>query len=304
MRVFVTGASGHIGSVVVRELLQAGHEVVGLARSDSSAVAIRAAGAEALRGDLDDLDSLRRGATAADGAIHLAFGHDRGDFAAAAATDLRAIETIGAVLEGSGKPFVSTSGTLMLAFGGPLGRPGTEHDAVETEPLPPRVASENTAVALASHGVRSSVVRLPPTTHGPEDHHGFVPRLIGIARDKAVCAYVGDGVNRWPAGHELDAARLYRLALEAAPAGSRLHAVGDEGIPFRTIAEAIARQLDLPVVSIPAEEAEAHFGFLGALVQLDNPTSSALTQQLLPWHPTHPTLGEDLSEGHYFKRDS
>ncbi len=301
MRVFVTGASGHIGSCVVPELLRAGHEVVGLARSDKSAAAIRAAGAEALRGDLDDLGTLRGAAAAADGVIHLAFKHDWGNFAEAAATDLRAVETIGSALEGSGKPFVSTSGTLMLAFLGPLGRPATEEDAITAEPLPPRVASENTVVALAARGVRSSVIRLAPTTHGPEDHHGFVPRLIGIARDKGVSAYVGDGSGRWPAGHELDAARLYRLALEAAPAGSRLHAVGDEGVPFRTIAEVIGRQLDLPAVSIPVEEAEAHFAFLGPFVQLDNPTSSARTQALLGWRTVHPALIPDLEEGHYFK---
>jgi nucleoside-diphosphate-sugar epimerase len=301
MRVFVTGASGHIGSCVVPELLQAGHEVVGLARSEKSAAAMRDAGAEAVRADLDDLDTLRGAAAAADGVIHLAFGHDRGDFAAAAATDLRAIETIGAVLEGSGKPFVVTSGTALLASLGPLGRPGTEEDAVTADPLSPRVASENAAIMLAGRGVRSSVIRLPPTVHGPEDQHGFVPRLIGIARDKGVFAYVGDGSNRWPAGHELDAARLYRLALEAAPAGSRLHGVGDEGVPFRTIAEVIGRQLDVPVVSIPAEEAEARFGFLGALLQVDNLTSSARTQALLGWRPVHPGLIPDLEEGHYFK---
>jgi len=303
MRVFVTGASGHIGSLVVPELLAAGHEVTGLARSDKSAAALAAAGAKVHRGALDDLDGLRAGAVAADGVIHLAYNHEpmqAGNFADPAALDLRAVETMGAALDGSGKPLVITSGTLLLAMAG-LGRPGTEADTVDTgEPPRPRVASENAAVALAGRGVRSSVIRLSPTVHGPADAHGFVPRLIAIARDTGASAYVGDGSNRWPAVHELDAAHLYRLALEAAPAGSRLHGAGDEGVPFRDIAEAIGRHLNLPAVSISAEQAAAHFGFLGALVMLDNPTSSTATQQLLGWQPAHPGLIADLAEGHYF----
>jgi nucleoside-diphosphate-sugar epimerase len=303
MRVFVTGASGHIGSLVVPELLGAGHEVTGLARSDKSAAALAAAGAKVHRGALDDTDSLRAGAAAADGVIHLAYNHEpmqAGNFLDAATLDLRAVQTMGAALDGSGKPLVITSGTLLLAFAAP-GRTGTEADAVDPGEHPqPRVASENTAVALAQSGVRSSVIRLSPTVHGPADAHGFIPRLIAIAREKGVSAYVGDGSNRWPAVHELDAARLYRLALETAPAGTRWHGSGDEGVPFRDIAGAIARHLDLPAVSIPADQADAHFGFLGRLVTLDNPTSSAVTQRLLRWRPAHPGLIADLEESHYF----
>jgi nucleoside-diphosphate-sugar epimerase len=301
MRVFVTGASGHIGSAVVPVLLQAGHQVVGLARSDTSAAALEAAGAEFKRGDLDDLDGLRDAATAADGVIHLAFKHEAmrsGDFPGAIASDQRAIETIGAALEGSGKPFVSTSGTLMLTFAGITGRRGTEQDVLEGGP---RVDAENTTAALAKHGVRSSVVRLPPLVHSTLDHHGFGPTLIGIAREKGVSGYVGDGSNRWPAVHTLDAARVYRLALEGAPAGARLHAVADDGVPFRDIAEAIGRKLGVPSASVAAENAGEHFSFLGAFVSLDNPTSSELTRELLGWHPEHPGLIADLEEGHYFQ---
>jgi nucleoside-diphosphate-sugar epimerase len=300
MRVFVTGASGHIGSAVVPELLQAGHRVVGLAHSDSSAAALVAAGAAVRRGDLDDLDGLAQAAAGADGVIHLAFEHEAmrsGDFAGAVAADLRAIEAVAAVLDGSGKPFVSTSGTGMLARLGSTGHLGTEHDVLEAGP---RIDAENTVVALAERNVRSSVVRLPPIVHSTLDHHGFGPTLIGIARDKGVSAYVGDGANRWPSVHTLDAARVYRLALEAAPPGTRLHAVADEGVPFRDIAETIARRLGVPTTSIPAEDAGEHFGFLGAFVALDNPTSSTATRELLGWKPTHPGLIEDLDHGHYF----
>jgi nucleoside-diphosphate-sugar epimerase len=299
MRVFVTGASGHIGSAVVPELLNGGHEVIGLARSDESAAALAAAGADVRRGDLDDLDGLAEAAAAADGVVHLAFKHEdmrAGDFASAVAADLRAVETFGDTLAGTGKPLVGTSGTLLLAHAG-LGRTGTEADTLEAGP---RIDAENAVVAFAGRGVRSSVVRLPPTVHSSLDHHGFVPGLIAIAREKGTAAYVGDGSNRWPAGHTLDAAHLYRLALEAAPAGSRLHATGDEGVPFREIAEVIGRHLSVPVVSIAPEQADAHFGYLGSLASLDNPTSSLQTQELLGWKPIHPGLVEDLDQGHYF----
>jgi nucleoside-diphosphate-sugar epimerase len=299
MRIFVTGASGHIGSAVVPELLGAGHEVVGLARSDASAAALTAAGATVRRGDLDDLAGLQEAAASTDGVIHLAFKHDvafTGDFAGAAAADLRAVEAIGAALEGSRKPFVITSGTLLLAMAVP-GRIGTEQDGVDRGP---RVDSENAVIALAKRGVRSSVIRLAPTVHSTLDRHGFVPTLIALARKNGVATYVGDGSNRWPAVHTLDAARLYRLALEAAPAGSRLHGVADEGVPFRAIAEAIGRGLGLPAVSITAEDAAQRLGFLATFAQLDNPTSSTQTRALLDWQPTHHGLIADLAERHYF----
>ncbi|WP_028647837.1 SDR family oxidoreductase [Nocardiopsis sp. CNT312] len=299
MRVFVTGASGHVGSAVVPELLDAGHRVVGLARSDESAAALTAVGAQAHRGDLDDPGSLAEAAASADGVIHLAFKHDAmfaGDFDSAVAADLRAIETLGHALEGTGKPLVSTSGTMLLAFTGLEGA-ATEADALDAGP---RIDAENAVVGFAERGIRSSVVRLAPTVHSKLDRHGFIPALISIARAKGVAAYVGDGTNRWPAVHTLDAARLYRLALESAPAGARLHAVDDQGIPFRDIAEAIGRRLDLPTASIPSTRAEDHFGFLSAHVSADNPSSSALTQDLLGWKPAQPNLIEDLGQSHYF----
>ncbi|NBD26873.1 SDR family oxidoreductase [Paenibacillus glycinis] len=293
MRIFVTGATGFIGSAVVRELIGAGHRVVGLARSDKSAAALAAAGADAHRGSLDDLDSLRGGAAAADGVIHLAFIHDFSDFAAAAETDRLAIETIGEALEDSGKPFVVTSGTLTLA----PGRLGTEEDAAM--PTAHR-RSEEAAMAVVKRGVRSSIVRLSPSVHGPGDY-GFIPSLIDIARAKGVSAYIGDGSNRWPAVHRLDAARLFRMAVEGAPAGSRLHAVGDEGVPLRDIADVIGRHLDLPAISISHEEAADHFGWISFAASVDNPTSSALTQERLGWRPEHASLISDLEQGHYFK---
>jgi nucleoside-diphosphate-sugar epimerase len=293
MRIFVTGASGFIGSAIVPELIGAGHQVIGLARSDASAAAVAAAGAEAHRGALDDLDSLRAGAAAADGVIHTAFIHDFSDMPASARTDLRAIETLGAELEGSDRPLVITSGVAAL----PAGRVGTERDEPDRDSAGShRIPSEDAVLALAERGVRSSIVRPAPSVHGEGDH-GFVSILIGIARDTGVSGYVGDGANRWPAVHRLDAARLYRLAVESAPAGSVLHAVAEEGVPTRDIAEVIGRHLDLPVVAVERE----HFGWLGGFFAADVRASSALTRELLGWEPTHPGLIEDLDQGHYFK---
>ena len=287
MKVFVTGASGFIGSAIVRDLIEAGHQVRGLARSDASAAQVASAGAEVQYGSLDDLDSLRSAAAASDGVIHTAFMHDFANFARAAEMDMRAIETIGAALEGSNRPFVVTAGILQLAI---LGRLVTEEDV--SNPTIPRVPSENAAIALAERGVRSSVVRLPPSVHGQGDH-GFVPTLITVARTKGVAAYPGDGSNHWPAVHRLDAARLFRLALESAPAGSRLHGVAEEGVPVREIASVI----------VPVEEASGHFGFLGNFFSVDSTASSALTQRWLGWHPVQPGLLADLDQEYYFKSE-
>jgi nucleoside-diphosphate-sugar epimerase len=295
MRVFVTGASGHLGSAVVPELLKAGHSVVGLARSDASADVLAHAGAEVRRGDLDDLDGLREAAAASDGVIHLAFKHDlmtTGDYAGAVDADLAAVRALAEELEGSGKPFVGTSGTGMLAG---LNRVGTEDDVLDTGP---RIDAENALMAFADRGVRPSIVRLPPVVHSTLDKHGFVPTLIAAARAAGRSGYLGDGTNRWPSVHTLDAAHLYRLALEEAPAGTRLHAVGDEGVPLRQLAEAIGRHLGLPVASIPDGEAQAHFGWLAAFVGVDNPTSAARTKERFGWAPTEPGLLDDL--GNYF----
>jgi nucleoside-diphosphate-sugar epimerase len=303
MQVFITGASGHIASAVIPELLGAGHEVLGLARSDASARAVDALGAKAHRGSLDDLASLQEAAAASDGVIHLAFKHDTantGDFGAAIAADLRAKEAMGEALAGSGKPFVGVSGTLALALGGLKGT-GTEADTPGTGP---QADGENAVIALAERGIRSSVVRLTPTVHSSLDRRGYIPALISIARAHGKAGYAGDGSNRWPAVHTLDAARLFRLALEAAPAGSRLHAVADEGVPFRDIAGAIGQHLDLPAVSIAPEETAAYFGFLAMFVSLDNPASSALTRKLLGWRPEHLGLLDDLAQGHYFQQES
>ena len=296
MQVFVTGASGWIGSAVVPELLGAGHEVLGLARSDSSAAAIAAAGAEVLRGDLDDLDTLRAGAASSDGVIHLAFIHDFTDFEASVGADRRAIETMGGALEGSGKPLVIASGTPAVP-----GRVATEREeSASGSPAAARLANAQAALDLAARGVRSSVVGLPRTVHGDGDRHGFIARMIGIARDSGVSGYVGDGSNRWPAVHRLDSAHLFRLALENAPAGSTLHAVADEGVPIRDVAEVIGRQLNLPVVSIAPEDAAGHFTWLAGFLAADSPASSTLTRELLGWHPTQPGLIDDLDKGHYF----
>jgi nucleoside-diphosphate-sugar epimerase len=292
MRVFVTGASGWIGSAVVPELIGAGHQVLGLARSDSSAAAVAAAGAEVLRGDLDDLGALRAGAAGADGVIHLAYIHDFTRFEDSVSADRRAIETMGAAIEGTGKPMVIAAGTPAIP-----GRVATERDEVPPDgPVAGRFENARIALGLAARGVRSSVVGLPRTVHGDGDRHGFIARMVSIARDKGVSGYVGDGSNRWPAVHVLDAAVLFRLALEQAPGGSMLHAVGDEGVPTRDIAEVIGRHLNVPVAPAPAED----FGFLGMILSVDQPASATLTRELLPWHPSHPALLEDMDKGHYF----
>lgn len=302
MRIFVTGASGHVGSAVVPELISAGHDVVGLARSDASAAAIEKLGAQARPGHLSDLDVLREEAAASDGIIHLAFRHDlmfNGDPAGAFEADLDALKALADGLDGSGKPLVGTGGTAMLAMGGVVGRPGTERDVF---PGGHRIDAENFVAGLASRGVRSSIVRLAPTVHSSLDHHGFIPVIIAAARKNGYAAYVGEGANRWPAVHTLDAAELFRLALERAPAGTRLHAAADEGVPFQQIAAAIGRHLDIPVRSISPDEANDYFGFLGSFAQMDNPTSSAITRELLGWAPARPGLIADLDEGHYFQQ--
>jgi len=298
MRVFVTGATGFIGSATVRELIDAGHEVVGLARSDEAAAALTDAGAEAHRGSLEDLESLRSGAAVADGVIHTAYIHDFSQMENAAQTDLRAVETMGAVLEGSGRPLVVTAGTALVGPGTVV----TEEDWPDrSAAVHPRFATAVTARALADRGVRSSIVRPGASVHGEGDH-GFVPYLIEVAREKGVSGYIGDGSNRWPAVHRLDTGHLYRLALEKAPAGSVLHAVADEGVPTRDIAEVIGRHLDVPVVSISRQDAQEHFGWMAMFWSLDVPASSALTQERMGWTPTHLGLIADLDLGHYFRQ--
>lgn len=292
MRVFVTGASGFIGSAVVAELASAGHTVLGLARSEAAAENLRAAGAQVQHGDLDDLDGLGAAAAASDGVVHLAFKHDFENFAAAGQSDRYAIDALGAALAGSDRPLVVASGTAGV-------RPGavaTEDDAAN--PDLPRV-SEKAALSWVSRGVRASAVRLPPSVHGKGDH-GFVPRLIEIAREKGVSGYPGDGSSRWPAVHRFDAAPVFRLALESAPAGSRLHAVAEEGIPVRDIATTIGKRLQVPVSSVPPEQATDHFGWLGAFFAIDGAASSERTRQLLGWQPTGIGLLADLDQGHYF----
>lgn len=300
MRIFVTGASGWIGSAVVPELIGAGHQVVGLARSDTSATALTAAGAEVVRGTVDDLDLLRDAAAASDGVIHLAFKHDiafSGDFQGAAEADRRAVDVFGEALAGSDRPFVLASGLAGLA----PGRVATERDraAFDGSPVSIRATTAQEVLAFASRGIRSSVVRLSPTCHGEGDN-GFMATLVAIAREKGVSGYIGDGANRWPAVHRLDAAHLFRLAAEQAPAGSVLHGVAEEGVAIRDVAEVIGRHLDVPVVSVAAEEAAGHFGWMAGFIGLGLPASSTVTRELLGWKPTQPDLLEDLDKGHYF----
>ena len=296
MRVFVTGATGFVGSAIVQELLGAGHQVLGLARTEEAAQALLAAGAQVHRGNVEDLATLRSGAAAAEGAIHTAFNHDFSKFKENSETDRRAIEALGSVLAGSDRPLLVTSAVGLL----PKGRRVTEADMPPAGSPNPRVASEEAADAVAAQGVRVAVVRLPPSVHGDGDH-AFVPMLIQIARQKGRSVYAGDGGNHWPAVHRLDAARLFRLALERAPAtGTRLHAVAEEGVAFRAIAEVIGQHLGVPAVSLSPEEAAAHFGWFAHFAAMDIRASSQQTQQLLGWQPTQPGLIADLNEGSYF----
>src|SRR3984893_7979763 len=294
MRVFVTGTTGFIGSAIVRVLIDAGHQVLGLARSDEAAKSLLVAGADVHRGSLDDLESLRSGAAAADGVIHTAFIHDFSNYGPAAEADRRAIETLGGALAGSDRSFIVTSGTLLAQRQGPL---ATEEDA--HNPNFPR-KSEEAALVLAARGVRASVLRLSPSVHGNGDH-GFVPRLISIARETGVSAFIEDGLNRWPAVHRLDAAHLYRLVLEKGSAGVTYHGVADEGVPTREIAEAIGRGLNVPVVSKSHEAAADHFGWIARFFGIDGPASSAQTREPLRWRHASPGRHCDLNAEHYFE---
>jgi nucleoside-diphosphate-sugar epimerase len=295
MRVFVTGASGWIGTAVVGELLAAGHEVTGLARSAESAAKLEAKGVEVRRGDLDDLDGIRAGAEAAEAVIHLANKHDFADQAASNAAERAAVSTIGDALAGSGRPFLLASGIAGMV----QGRPATEADASPFHgPDSPRGGAENLALEYAGRGVHPVSLRFSPTVHGTGDH-GFIAHLSAIAREKGVAGYPGDGTNRWAAVHVTDAARMVVLGLEKAPAGSRLHAVAEEGVPVKQIAEAIGRAFDLPVASIPAGDVPAHFGWIGGFFAMDLAATSTATQELLGWTPTGRTLIEDLDTGAY-----
>jgi nucleoside-diphosphate-sugar epimerase len=296
MRVFVTGATGFIGTAIVQELIGAGHQVLGLARSDASANKLIKAGAEVHRGDLEDLDSLRTGAAKTDGVIHAGFIHDFTRFQEVCGVDKKAIETIGEVLAGSNRPLIVTSGTALVS----PGRLATEDIIPPLNPAWPR-ASEHTADAVAALGVRAASVRLSPSVHGDDDKHGFVPILVNIAREKGFSGYIGEGENRWNAVHRLDAAHLFRLALENATPGARFHASAEEAITVRTIAKAIGEQLNIPVKSIAPEAAGEHFGWFAQMAAIDCPASSQWTQERLNWHPTHSTLLEDIANGVYTK---
>jgi nucleoside-diphosphate-sugar epimerase len=296
MRIFLTGATGFIGSAIVPELISAGHQVLGLTRSDAGARSLITAGAEVHRGDLEDLESLRRGAAVSDGVIHTAFNHDFSNFVAICETDRRAIEAMGSVLVGFDRPLLITSGTGMGNTA--PGQPATEENFNPNHPNP-RKASELAGVSVAARGVNVSVMRLPQVHDTVKQ--GLITYLIAVAREKGVSAYVGDGLNRWPAAHRLDTARLYRLAIEKGSAGARYHAVAEEGVPVREIAEAIGRGLKVPVVAKSPEEAGEHFGWLAAFVGFDMPASSALTQQRLGWRPTGPRLISDLDHMQYFE---
>jgi len=295
MRIFITGATGFVGTAVVQELISAGHQVLGLARSDASADALKATGAEVHRGDLQDLDSLRSGAAASDGVIHTGFIHDFSRFKEVCEVDKVAIDAIAEVLAGSDRPFIVTSGTALVS----PGTIATEDIIPSFHPSFPRM-SEQAADAAAAAGVCAAVLRLSPSVHGEGDLHGFIPMLIKIAREKGVSAYIGEGQNRWNAVHRLDAAKLYRLALENASPGTRFHAVAEQSITLKDIAIAIGKGLNIPVVAKSAEEAAGHFGWFAGFAAIDCPASSKLTQHRLDWHPTNPTLLADLEKGVYF----
>jgi len=297
MRVFVTGASGFIGSAIVPELISAGHQVLGLARSDAAAKSLAAAGAQVHRGNLDDLESLRSGAAQADGVIHTAFNHDFSKFQANCEADRRVIESMAGALAGSNRPLIISSGVALLS----PGKISTEDQSADPNSPVPRVLTEVTADALAARGVHVSVIRLSPTVHGDGDH-GFVPMIINAAREKGVSAYVGDGNNRWPAVHRLDAARLYRLALEKNAIGGRYHGVAEEGVPFHEIATVIGRRLNIPVASKTPAEAETHFGWFAHFAAIDAPSSSRKTREVLGWEPQQPGLIADLDRPRYFEK--
>jgi nucleoside-diphosphate-sugar epimerase len=296
MHVFVTGATGWVGSAVVEELRAGGHRMSGLARSDAAAAALAAANVEVLRGSLEDLESLRAGAAAADAVVHMAFNHDFTRFAENGAVERRAIDALGSALAGTGKPLVVTSGVAFIA----PGRLATEDDVRDPNAAPFPRNPEAGAVAAAGRGVRVSVIRLAPSVHGYGESHGFVPRVIALAREHGKSAFIGDGSNRWPGVHRLDVARLYRLALERAADYAVYHAIADEGVPFKEIAEVVGRRLDLPVVGVSGDEVCAHFGAFAHFAQIDAAASSAQTREALSWHPREPGLLQDVDSAAYF----